>query len=78
MPDVHLFPATQLLSFDNEYFNDLSVKRNHLDYKCFLFLLKILNDIPERHYHSAVKLLDQRDHACDAALHYVTTGVKQS
>ena len=75
---THLFPATQLPSFDNEHFTKLSHKRNHMDYKCFLFLRKILNDLPERHYHSAVKLLDARDHACDAALHYVTTGVKQS
>ena len=76
MSDTHLFPATQKPDFDAEHFNNLSVKRNHLDYQCFLFLLKILNEIPERHYDAAIKLLDERDRACDEALHYAITGVK--
>lgn len=78
MPNVHLFPATQNPDFDNEHFTELSTKRNYLDYKCFLFLLKILDDIPEHHYPAAMKLLNKRDQACDAALHYAITGVKQS
>ena len=78
MTTKHLFPATQLPSFDNEHFNDLSGKRNHLDYKCYLFLCKILDDIPERYHPSALELINNRELACDAALHYVTTGVKPS
>ena len=76
MSNTHLFPATQRPDFDAEHFNNLSVKRNHLDYQCYLFLCKILNDLPERYYSDADDLLTNRDRACDLALQYLITGVK--
>ena len=73
---THLFPATQKPGFDTEYFNKLSDKRSNLDYQCYMFLCKVLNDLPEQYYYEADELLTNRDRACDAALHYLTTGEK--
>ena len=73
---THLFPATQKPDFDTDHFNELSAKRNHLDYQCYMFLCKILNDLPEQYYSDADELLTNRDRACDEALHYLTTGDK--
>ena len=73
---THLFPATQQPDFDFEYFNNLSAKRNHLDYECYMLLCKVLDDLPEQYYQEADELLTSRDRACDEALRYLTTGVK--
>lgn len=75
---THLFPATQKPGFDPDYFYLVSEKRKELDYQCYMFLCKILNDLPEHYYQEADELLSSRDRACNEALRYLTTGVKQS
>lgn len=73
----HLFPATQKINFDFEHFYELSTKRNHLDFQCYMLLCKVLDDLPERCYSEANDLINNRSRACDEALHYLTTGEKQ-
>ena len=73
---THLFPATQKIDFDFDYFYKLSAKRNELDYQCYMFLCKVLDDLPERYYSEADELLKNRDIAYDKTLRYLTSGEK--
>ena len=75
---THLFPATQKYDFDFEHFNNLSDKRKYLDYQCYMFLCKVLDDLPERYYSDGMELINNRDIAYDKAIKYLLTGVKQS
>ena len=74
MPDTHLFPGIQKPGFDTEHFHHLLVKRNRLDYECYLFLYAILEELPERHYQEADELLIKRNRACGELLNYLATG----
>lgn len=74
----HLFPATQKPDFDTDYFYGLSEKRKYLDFQCYMFLCKVLDDLPERHYQEADELINNRDIAYDKAIKYLLSGEKKS
>jgi len=74
---THPFPATQSPTFDAEYFNQLCSNRILIDYRCYLYLVRIFDELPERYQPAALKLITEREIACDKALNYVVTGEKQ-